>query len=189
MKAIYTVDILKSKLNIPSPKISWPWAKNNFQKVTLKSWGLFERCHNEIWQIKWNQQDKFQGKYGILTGSLATWSVRQLLVSTAHPSLSDDGWNQVLTPQGIPDKNKNLYKCINIKQICWEICLFTAIDHHNSAMLMMRRSQYRLYTTIENPCYVFITLSCTEAIQSFISRFNQYSLVDHFLGNIFSLAW
>ena len=41
-----------------------------------------------------------------------------------------------------------------------------------------------LYTTIENPSYFFITLSCTEAIQSFISHFNQYSLVDPSWGNI-----
>ena len=34
----------------------------------------------------------------------------------------------------------------------------------------------RLYTTIENPSYFFMTLSCTKAIQSFISHFNQYSL-------------
>ena len=48
-----------------------------------------------IAQIQWNQQAKFQGEYWILTGSLATWSVQQLLVSTASPSLFGDGWNQV----------------------------------------------------------------------------------------------
>ena len=47
----------------------------------------------------------------------------------------------------------------------------------------------RLYTTIENPSYFFMTLSCTEAIQSFISHFNQYSLVDPSWGNISSWVW
>ena len=47
----------------------------------------------------------------------------------------------------------------------------------------------RLYTTIENPSYFFMTLSCTEAIQSFISHFNQYSLVDPSWGNIPSWVW
>ena len=35
----------------------------------------------------------------------------------------------------------------------------------------------------------FMTLSCTEAIQSFISHFNQYSLVDPSWGNIPSWVW
>ena len=48
---------------------------------------------------------------------------------------------------------------------------------------------FRLYTTIENPSYFFMTLSCTEAIQSFISHFNQYSLVDPSWGNIPSWVW
>ena len=47
----------------------------------------------------------------------------------------------------------------------------------------------RLYTTIENPSYFFMTLSCTEAIQSFISHFNQYSLVDPSWSNIPSWVW
>ena len=34
-----------------------------------------------------------------------------------------------------------------------------------------------------------MTLSCTEAIQSFISHFNQYSLVDPSWGNIPSWVW
>ena len=50
-------------------------------------------------------------------------------------------------------------------------------------------SRWRLYTTIENPSYFFRTLSCTEAIQSFISHFNQYSLVDPSWGNIPSWVW
>ena len=47
----------------------------------------------------------------------------------------------------------------------------------------------RLYTTTENPSYFLMTLSCTEAIQSFISHFNQYSLVDPSWGNIPSWVW
>ena len=47
----------------------------------------------------------------------------------------------------------------------------------------------RSYTTIENPSYFFTTLSWTEAIQSFISHFNQYSLVDPYWGNISSWVW
>ena len=47
----------------------------------------------------------------------------------------------------------------------------------------------RLFTTIENPSYFFMTLSCTEAIQIFISHFNQYSLVDPSWGNIPSWVW
>ena len=47
----------------------------------------------------------------------------------------------------------------------------------------------RLYTTIENPSYFFMTLSCTEAIQSFISHFNKYSLVNPSWGNIPSWVW
>ena len=47
----------------------------------------------------------------------------------------------------------------------------------------------RSYTTIENPSHFFMTLSCKEAIQSFISHFNQYSLVDPSWGNIPSWVW
>ena len=47
-------------------------------------------------------------------------------------------------------------------------------------------SLYRSYTTTENPSYFFMTLSCTEAIQS---HFNQYSLVDPSWGNIPSWVW
>ena len=46
-----------------------------------------------------------------------------------------------------------------------------------------------LYTTIENPSYFFMTLSCTEAIQSFISHFNQYNLVEPSWDNITSWVW
>ena len=45
------------------------------------------------------------------------------------------------------------------------------------------------YTTIENLSYLFITLSCTEAMQSLISHFNQYNLVDPSWGNISSWVW
>ena len=51
------------------------------------------------------------------------------------------------------------------------------------------RGSYRWYTTIENPSYFFMTLSCMEAIQSFISHFNQYGLVDPSWGNIPSWVW
>ena len=47
----------------------------------------------------------------------------------------------------------------------------------------------RWYTTIGSPSYFFITLNCTEAIQNFISHFNQYSLVDPFWGNNPSCVW
>ena len=39
------------------------------------------------------------------------------------------------------------------------------------------------------PLYFFMTLSCMEAIQSFISHFNQYTLVDPSWGNIPSWVW
>ena len=94
-----------------------------------------------------------------------------------------------ITTQGIPDKMKNYKKCIKIKQICLKICTFTSTDHHNSELSMMCRCESRLYTTIENPSYFCMTLSCTEAIQSFISHFNQYSLVDPSWGNIPSWVW
>ena len=47
------------------------------------------------------------------------------------------------------------------------------------------------YTTIENPSYFFMALSCMETIQSFISHFrvNQYSLVDPSWGNIPNYVW
>ena len=48
---------------------------------------------------------------------------------------------------------------------------------------------HRSYTTIENPSYFLMTLSCTEAIQSFISHYNQYSLVDPSWGNIPCWVW
>ena len=44
------------------------------------------------------------------------------------------------------------------------------------------------YTIIENLSYFFMTLSCTEAMQSFISHFNQYSLVHPSWANIPSWA-
>ena len=47
----------------------------------------------------------------------------------------------------------------------------------------------RWYTTTENPSYLFSTLSCTNAMQSFISHLNQYSLVDPSWGNIPSWVW
>ena len=45
------------------------------------------------------------------------------------------------------------------------------------------------YITIENPSYFFMTLSCTEAIQSFISHFNLYNLINPSWGNIPSWVW
>ena len=63
------------------------------------------------------------------------------------------------------------------------LCRF---DVENSSLLVC---SFRSYTTIENPSYFFMTLSCTEAIQSFISHFNQYSLVDPSWGNIPSWVW
>ena len=47
----------------------------------------------------------------------------------------------------------------------------------------------KFYTTIENPPYFFMTLSCMEAIQSFINHFKQYSLVNPSWGNIPSWVW
>ena len=41
-----------------------------------------------------------------------------------------------------------------------------------------------LWATIENPSHFFMMLSCTEAMQSFINYFNQYSMVDPSWGNI-----
>ena len=96
---VCAVDNFWGELNIAAPMSSWPrpttiFKKSNFnhgaclEDIPMKSGMLFEQIH-------WNQQAKFQGKYSILTGSLATWNVRQLHVSTANPSLSGDGWNQV----------------------------------------------------------------------------------------------
>ena len=58
-----------------------------------------------------------------------------------------------------------------------------------TCIFLSKAGHRRSYTTIENPSYFFMTLSCTEAIQSFISHFNQYSLVDPSWGNIPSWVW
>ena len=50
-------------------------------------------------------------------------------------------------------------------------------------------SDWWWYTTIENPSYFFMTLNCAEAMKSFSSHFNQYSLVDQYWGNIPSEFW
>ena len=93
------VDNFQSKLNIPPTMISWPQPETILEKLNFNH----ATCLKDVLMqsgmlfvpIKWNQEDKSQGKYEILTGSLATWSVRQILESTANPSLSDDGWNQI----------------------------------------------------------------------------------------------
>ena len=45
------------------------------------------------------------------------------------------------------------------------------------------------YNTIGNQSHFFMTLSCTEATQSFISHFNQYDPVDPPWGNIPCWVW
>ena len=96
---VCAVDNFLGELNIAAPMSSWPrpttiFKKSNFnhgaclKDIPMKSGML-------VAQIQWNQQAKFQGKYQILTGSLATWNVQQLHVSTASSCLSGDGWNQV----------------------------------------------------------------------------------------------
>ena len=96
---VCAVDNFWGELNLAAPMSSWPrptpiFKKSNFnhgaclKDIPMKSGMLFE-------QIQWNQQAKFQGKYSILTGSLDIANVQQLHVSTASPSLSSDGWNQV----------------------------------------------------------------------------------------------
>ena len=57
------------------------------------------------------------------------------------------------------------------------------VSRRNVLSGMLHKVLAFLYCTIENP-YFFMTLSCMEAIQSFISHFNQYSLVDPSSGNI-----
>ena len=47
----------------------------------------------------------------------------------------------------------------------------------------------RWYTTIENPSYFFMPLSCREAMQSIISYFNRLSLINLSWGNISSWVW
>ena len=86
-------------------------------------------------------------------------------------------------------QNEKILEMHQKKQNCLKISSFTAIDHHNSALSMTHRCASRWYTTIENPSYFFMTLSCTEAIQSFSSHFNQYSLVDPSWGHIPSWGW
>ena len=54
----------------------------------------------------------------------------------------------------------------------------TLQDSNFVTLSMMRQCEYRSHTTIENPSYFLMTLSCAEAIQSFISHFNQYSLCE-----------
>ena len=76
----------------------------------------------------------------------------------------------------------------NAKYFSWENALenmFSECQQSFSCPAYHLRS----YATIENPSYFFMKLSCTEAIQSFISHFNQYSLVDPSWGNIPSWVW
>ena len=68
-------------------------------------------------------------------------------------------------------------------------CVLTLVNIIPKFLKKKMQVSLRLYTTIENPSYFFMTLSCTEAIQSFISHFNQYSLVDPSWGNIPSWVW
>ena len=72
----------------------------------------------------------------------------------------------------------------------YRITLFSHTFSSDSSIVSSTcSSPKRLYTTIENPSYFFMTFSCTEAIQSFSSHFNQYSLVDPSWGNIPSWVW
>ena len=96
---VCAVDNFLGKLNIAAPMSSWSRPTTIFKQSNFNH----EACLKDIpmksgmlvAQMQLNQQAKFKGKYWILTGSLATWSVQQLLGSTASPSLSGDGWNQV----------------------------------------------------------------------------------------------
>ena len=76
---VCAVDYLRGEMNIAAPMSTWPrpttiFKKSNFnhgarlKDIPMKSGML-------VAQKQWNQQAKFQGKYYILTGSLATWGV------------------------------------------------------------------------------------------------------------------
>ena len=86
------------------------------------------------------------------------------------------------------------------KENVWSIFIFTYMISHLTGPVIRRTHKnfvwidllgvgWGSYTTIENPSYFFMTLSCTEAIQRFISHFNQYSLVDPPWGNIPCWIW
>ena len=108
---VCAVDNFWGELNIAAPMSSLPrqmtiFKKSNFnhgaclKDIPMKSGML-------VAQIQWNQQAKFQAKYWILTGSLAT------LNGTATPCVDSQPqsvrrWEKSgITAQGIPDKMKN----------------------------------------------------------------------------------
>ena len=67
--------------------------------------------------------------------------------------------------------------------------LFRHVVPLNDGNCRLKMPISRWYITIENPSYLFMTLSCTEAIQSFISHINQYSLADPSCGDIPNWVW
>ena len=85
-----------------------------------------------------------------------------------------------------------LYEIASIPDVTlgnfWLISPWTKWPPFRRRYFQMHVRVWRSYTTIENS-YFIMTLSCTEAIQSFISHFNQYSLVDPSWGNIPSWVW
>ena len=86
------------------------------------------------------------------------------------PAMDEIRYNSTGNPW--QNDKKQYKKYLKRKQNCLKVCSYTAIDHHNWALSMMHRCALRWYTTIKNTSYFFMTLSCTEAIQSIISHFN-----------------
>ena len=96
-------------------------------------------------------------------------------------------WSSLVAFGGIGACHSLIMLIVKALETGYRITLFSHTFSSDSSIVSS--SPKRLYTTIENPSYFFMTLSCTEAIQSFSSHFNQYSLVDPSWGNIPSWVW
>ena len=186
---ICVLDNFWGELNIAAPMFYWPppatiFKKSNFnhgaclKDIPMKSGML-------VAQIQWKQNAKFQGKYQILTSLLATWSVRQLLVSTLSPSLSGHGWNQVLLHRESLTEWKHIRNASKVSKSVWKYVLSLPL------IITTQLCQWCIgvHQGDTPPLEIPLISLWRWATQSFISHFNQYSLVDPSWGNIPSWVW
>ena len=88
------------------------------------------------------------------------------------------------TLQGIPDKmKKNIRNASKSSKYVWKYA-FSPQLIITTQNCQLCQCESRSYTPNENPSYFVMKWSCMEAIQSFISHFNQYNLVDPSWANI-----